>query len=528
MAKMIPAECDLQRRPMSEQIVFATIEQYVSDEWYVFQSFDYVTRDIQEKRWDGEIDFLFFHPVEGFLILEVKGGAISYKGGEWYQAGSHKIDPFEQAKRNKYAVRKFLEGKLHRQIPLKFAHAVCFPGCGRAGNWPHEAQELVLTQEQLPYIESFVRGVLQTTQLPEYLEGQTIAEKDIMSVLSPVFEYGRTLADRIGLEQQQTFYFTEQQCALLDELRYFKKLVVCGCAGSGKTVMAVKKAERLAHEGKQVLMVCLTDLLAERIRATVQGYPEIKVASFGLLAMEYLQLTPEQLQLYRNDLDLPLEYFPRQLKKYLEEHPVHFDAVIVDEGQDFSAAAWDVIQMVTKDDGYFYIFCDLEQDVIGKTAIPDFGFPPVMLTKNCRNTRKIFNAMKPYIDGVSEINELAAEGEDVRVHRGNCRKELQKELERLVEQEGIQPRDIVILGANAFPDTDLSKHPNVGPFTVVNHAPKSGSMEVSYYSYLRFKGCESNVVILYEVDESSDGWSRKDAMYTAMSRALYQLIILKK
>ena len=58
MAVMIPIECDLSRRPMSEQIVFEVIKKNLSNEWYVFHSFDYVTRDLNKKRWDGEIDFL--------------------------------------------------------------------------------------------------------------------------------------------------------------------------------------------------------------------------------------------------------------------------------------------------------------------------------------------------------------------------------------------------------------------------------------------------------------------------------------
>ena len=82
---MIPVECDLTRRPMSERIVFDAIKKNLSDEWHVFHSFDYVTRDLNRKRWDGEIDFLLYHPQKGMLVIEVKGGAISYRNGQWYQ-----------------------------------------------------------------------------------------------------------------------------------------------------------------------------------------------------------------------------------------------------------------------------------------------------------------------------------------------------------------------------------------------------------------------------------------------------------
>ena len=146
---MIPAECDLTRRPVSEQIVFDAIRKNFPDEWYVFHSFDYVTRDLNRKRWDGEIDFLLYHPQKGMLVIEVKGGAVSYRNGQWYQE-DRKMDPVEQAKRNKYAVMRLLKETLHREVPLKFAHSVCFPSCGNQTVWPAEAEGIVLTGDGLP------------------------------------------------------------------------------------------------------------------------------------------------------------------------------------------------------------------------------------------------------------------------------------------------------------------------------------------------------------------------------------------
>ena len=95
---MIPAECDLTRRPMSERIVFDAVRDNLPDSWRVFHSFDYVTRDLNKKRWDGEIDFLLYHPEKGMLVIEVEGGAFSYRNGQRHQE-DRPIDPVEQAKR---------------------------------------------------------------------------------------------------------------------------------------------------------------------------------------------------------------------------------------------------------------------------------------------------------------------------------------------------------------------------------------------------------------------------------------------
>ena len=49
---------------------------------------------------------------------------------------------------------------------------------------------------------------------------------------------------------------------------------------------------------------------------------------------------------------------------------------------------------------------------------------------------------------------------------------------------------------------------------------------VAYYTYMKFKGCEAKIVILLDVDDKDPRWN-KNGMYTAMSRATHQLIILR-
>ncbi|MBQ7693931.1 MAG: NERD domain-containing protein [Lentisphaeria bacterium] len=526
MAIMIPVECDLTRRPMSERIVFEAIRKNLSDEWYVFHSFDYITRDLNGKRWDGEIDFLLYHPQKGMLVLEVKGGAISYRNGRWYQE-DRPIDPVEQAKRNKYAVLKLLRESLNREIPMRFAHGVCFPSCGVRGIWPAEAQGIVLTGPGLPYIENFASNVLLEAQLPAVLHG-TVSPEDVLHVLSPVFEYGKKLSERIGIEEKQFFLLTEQQCALLDALESFPRLQIRGCAGSGKTVMAVKKAERLAAQGAKVLLLCFNQLLAEHLRCEVEDFPSIKAAAFFEFCIELLKIPEEQIGMYRSDPRLYSEVLPRLLKEYLYRTCFCYDAVVVDEGQDFTPKAWEVISMLVPADGPFYIFYDPDQNIFtGELTLPDFGIPPVQLTKNCRNTRKIFEALKPYQSMPSEILDSAPEGADIHVLRGDSRQLLEQELERLVMTEQVPLQDIVILGGHALEHTSIGDDPDVGRFHIVNRPATVGAMEIAYFTYMKFKGCEAKVVILLDVDDNDERWTG-NGINTAMSRAVHQLVILRK
>ena len=529
MAVMIPPECDLTKRPMSERIVFEGIRKHLSNQWYVFHSFDYVTRELnrERKRWDGEIDFLLYHPQKGILILEVKGGAVSYRNGQWYQE-DRPMDPVEQARKNKYAVMALLREGLNQDIPLKFAHAVCFPSCGAQMVWPPEAQGIVLTGTTLAGIENFASGVLDAAPLPGKLAGYNVRPEEILRILSPVFEYGKKLSERIGIEEKQFFLFTEQQCAILNALEQFHRLQIKGCAGSGKTIMALKKAQRLASQGKRVLLLCYNQLLAQYLQQELKDYPSVTAAAFFEYCIQIMNIEEEQIAKHRRNPKLYSNVLPDVLRQFIDKVDLKYDAVIVDEGQDFSKSAWDQIARLPAEDGDFYIFYDPDQNIFNEELeLPDFGLPPVVLDRNCRNTKKIFEAMAPYRTIPSGIMDDSPVGSDVIERKGNVRDLLAAELERLVMIEQIPLQDIVILTGHSIRNTSIGADAKVGRFRIVNRIAKIGAMEIACFTYMKFKGCEAKVVILLDVDESDSRW-RKEGMYTAMSRAVHQLIILRK
>ena len=92
MAVMYPRtllEDDLKSR--AEGKVFDALEERLGGDWEVFHSVGWVVRDKEQGSDDGEIDFVIAHPERGVLCLEVKGGGIECKHGEWF--GIHDGDP---------------------------------------------------------------------------------------------------------------------------------------------------------------------------------------------------------------------------------------------------------------------------------------------------------------------------------------------------------------------------------------------------------------------------------------------------
>lgn len=69
---------------------------------------------VADPRKNVEADFFLALPVAGFIVLEIKGGQVSYDGEVWAQTSqtghSQRIDPVTQARDAMYALRTYVEG----------------------------------------------------------------------------------------------------------------------------------------------------------------------------------------------------------------------------------------------------------------------------------------------------------------------------------------------------------------------------------------------------------------------------------
>jgi nuclease-like protein len=105
MAIMHPESIDsFKDIPNSERRVFDKLA-LLRDEYFVYHSVTWT------KRGDGECDFVIFHPLKGFIAMEVKGGEIKFSDNKWSsksQSGDiHLIkDPIKQ-------VNNFIKESLH-------------------------------------------------------------------------------------------------------------------------------------------------------------------------------------------------------------------------------------------------------------------------------------------------------------------------------------------------------------------------------------------------------------------------------
>ncbi len=523
MATIIPNECSM-KAGHPEAIVFDIIKEQFDNSWTVFHSLRNIGNNKTGNLIDAEIDFLFVNAKYGILSLEVKGGNIKHKDGFWYQNENKlSLPPSEQARLNRYNIEKYLKSNMKNCDNISFGFAVCFPNIYSEFNSTPDLNNITLTGIHLKSFEENIISIMQHwNKFDNIIPNST--ESAIIKILAPDIEIGSNLIDRIGKDNQQFFKLTEMQCQMLDFIKNHKRVVIRGCAGSGKSILAVKKAKELAENGRTVLLLSYNIIINDRLKEECKEYKNIKVITYHNLCIEKLKIKPSNSHDFW-DNELPEKFF-----EYIVDNPIKYDAVIVDEAQDFKAKFWDSVQELFKNDGWFYIFYDPDQNLYKtKVEIPSLG-EEFTLTKNCRNTIAIFDEIKNMATINIEHGKVPS-GMPVENYIANSAKEsvktLNKIIHKLINEEGILCKDIVILGGHKLEHTSIT-NPNIGAFKILENTDNFDKNSIAYYTYYKFKGCESNIVIIIDFNENDKRWQEASAKYTAMSRAKHKLYIINK
>ncbi len=160
----------------SEKIIYKLFKN-LSGDWYIWHSVEWMEKPDDRPLLFGESDFLIFNPNKGFLILEIKGGAIKrrlkkpiqsqskksyskyllddygaiwsrdyYKKGKFIKNEPLKNNPFMQARKSMFYFLRFYDKYINsykdqieedlfnkllpnNQFPGNFNCGVVFPGC---------------------------------------------------------------------------------------------------------------------------------------------------------------------------------------------------------------------------------------------------------------------------------------------------------------------------------------------------------------------------------------------------------------
>ena len=524
MAKMFPATVPA-GTPRSERRVFDALSG-LDDDWLVFHSVAW--QGIRHGRQgDGEADFVIAHPGFGITVVEVKGGSIDIVDGRWHSTSRdgtrHEIrDPFQQAVDSKFALRRYLD----RRVPiigdgLRMGHVVAFPAIEVDGDLSSEAPRAIIwDRSDLRDIGRAVRRVC------SHWSGTTRFDpaqfKALRQALAPSHHVRTLLSQRVEEVVEELVEVTEQQAMVLQFMRRQRRALITGGAGTGKTVLAIEGARRLAASGRRVLLLCHREPLGRELQRQVADVDAVTAGSFGAVAGELVDRAGSSIG-GSPARSAAAERLAELLPDAASDLGLQFDAVVVDEGHEFDEISWISLELLLADaaDGLMCVFADSHRHLYRPDWAPPFERPPFELDMNCRNTVEIAERVAAvYGEECSSLGVRGPKPRYVQVKRAGDAPGTANELvARLLDEEGFAPGQIAVLAA----DDELRERFGEDTFGGRRIGAPGGD-GIVVETVERFVGLESDVVVLVLGRIETD--LQRAAAYSGMSRARALLIVV--
>jgi UvrD-like helicase family protein/nuclease-like protein/AAA domain-containing protein len=527
---MLPTESAAERR------LYEGFLEQLDDEYVVYHSVDWVLAGRGGPD-EGEADFVIAHPELGVLALEAKGGSIRYDPSErrWFQSGhsgAHPLDdPFAQAKGEMHSLMRILEAQpgWGRWRP-SFGFGVAFPD-GRydvAAN-PGAPAEVAIDHDDLRHLDRRVPEILRYWARPGRRFGAEGMDA-LAAALGFRVEVRTPLKLRFDEEDKKIVELTQDQAWILGFVTNRKRAAVTGPAGSGKTMLALEIAKRLAAKANRTLLTCFNTRLGEHLRLEAAGVEHLEVRHFHELCVELAEEARIEVRepTGSGDQDYFEHVLPDALADAAERLGPRYDAVVVDEAQDFKEWWWPALLALHRhpDDGYLYVFADASQNLYGG-ALP---IPPEEqvgpIGHNLRNTREIAEFVSVFYDGDERPLSQGPEGRPVEVlgydDDAGLFRLTATVLTNLVEEEQVPLEDIAVLTPSGKDKSRLRAHDQIGGYRLSETVEPGTLLATSVHA---FKGLERPVVILAELGDKHEEELRR-YLYVGASRARNHLIVL--
>lgn len=510
MAQMYPPE--FVSGPWSEETVFEKLRA-LSDAWFVVHDVAFPVDQGADPLEDGQADFVLLHPTHGVLVIEVKGGHIEADRGVWTSTdrhGTHPIkDPFKQAVRNKWG----LLAQLRRQLGIDpwVMHAVAFPSTASADGpvGLHNPDIMIFKDDLDTPGDAITRVIAAHNPRPQGFSVNQLEQ--IATRLAPTVVIEPLLTDLTRTAETELLRLTEQQRHVLQFARSFRRAWICGGAGTGKTVLAMEKARQLAAEGQRVLLLCFNEPLGRHIREQVGDLPLITAGNYHNVATRLGGLVRPPGSHEQQWLD---RGFNEAFFDYCVSSELSWDAVIIDEGQDFTRTWLETLeQLLSSENSSMLVFVDENQNLFRGAGSAGLPQSPLHLDVNCRNTpqigRRAGEAIGLRIQCLQRSDGL--EPTLLRVaDRAELLRTLRTDAHQLIVEQRLALDEIVVLSPSRAL-VDQIQGTRIGRWTAVPAFEPGLVCE----TVQRFKGLEASAVILLLPDE---GRFDERLAYVGMSR----------
>ena len=282
MAKLFPALTPSEIANPGERTVARALIEHLPNRVEVFHGFNWLTRSRAGTIQEGECDFVLLDANHGLLFVEVKGGSLVFDGRQWVRMvrGEERLlnkDPFAQAQRGMYDIVGLVKNQFGRagdNLPFTYGFAVAFPDCRVDGQLPPSIlRELILDAASLRQVDASIRRIFRSFNRAGHraLTGRSV--ESVRAALFPKYRLIPVMWRKIEDQEERLQRLTDALQGILDILANQTRAAIQGVAGSGKTILALAKAQAIARAGTRTLFLCYNRPLKDWLRNAVSASP---------------------------------------------------------------------------------------------------------------------------------------------------------------------------------------------------------------------------------------------------------------
>ncbi len=530
-------------------------------------------------------DFLLLSPEFGVIIIEVKDYlpenlCILNKTGGWeLLEEDNKIfvkNPFDQLYNYWRAVQDRVNHcKFSNNLMVPIVRIAVFSNIPKTHNYAEEIKRKAPTKIHACFKETLARNDSFETFLNDILPTKAVLTKQQFEVLRanivPTCRLPTT--SQASLSE---FYSESEKIILLDreQERLARKLgdghrLICGVAGSGKTVLLIARARILAlkHPNWKILILCYNKNLQKQLFQLLnpQDYDaDITISTFHGWARQFILSTNSEYSMLYEEAYQKAEkegrvddFFDVVVPKILINtvqslgaNEIAYNAILIDEAQDFKKE-WlqAVVNMLSKETNSLLIACDGIQGIYARKPFywSDAGIQARGRTKRFENSYRtpieigklaqkalpdfIAKLLGKFDEFIPTKKFLGVHG-TVKIEIFNSREEECQALAEHISRMSKENREIFVLFKK-----NMEKHNFNHPLFLYL---KKKAIKWNYLggkdtiptilqigTIYGTKGLECNTIIVPEVDTYVSDKDRQ-LLYVAMTRSRRRLILSAK
>ena len=463
MAQIFPSDIEAAKaggESPEELETLIALRDGLPDEYLVYHSVHWST--VNKRRTSfGEIDFVIVNDAGKVLVIEQKNGPMieSPQGLEKRYYGGKKKLVYTQVQRNLGNLRTKFSRSSSANRSIKVDYLIYCPdhrivevsaaavdggrtvdATGKA-DLPARIQKLMATDKE--------KDTVLRRQLHEFLLSGFRIAPDVNSYKSKQKQVYRQLLD--GLSD------------VIESLEFSPfRLRIVGTAGSGKTQVTMRFCEQALERGQKPLLLCFNRPLRDKLS---------EMAPEGVTVDTYHGFCKTQAERVGVEIDFKKseqEGFWRDIQEQLLGATLagapKFDCLVVDEGQDFKADWYDILQMFLTEDSTQLWLEDPLQNLRGTDPVELPGFVTYRESANFRTPISIAGFIKGTLESEFEQRNLLP-GLGVAMYDYEEPSEIEAILERRIRElskVGFKPEDIAIVSCRGQKSTALADTVQIG------------------------------------------------------------------